>query len=109
VAFSGKQIAAMHAKDHAVGHGPLPGHEYLTMHDQMRALNLSSQPHTSAVHGGVMNPRREFLKNRIQYHVAGGHVPNQDFSGENFAGKPTVYGGHADTGPAGAGPKVGGY
>ena len=47
--------------------GPLPGHEHLTMHDQMRAVGIPSRPTTSPVTGAVENRRREFLKERIQY------------------------------------------
>ena len=47
---------------------PLSGSEHLTMGDQMRAATISSQPHTSPIDGGIKNPRREFLKNRISYY-----------------------------------------
>lgn len=38
----------------------------LTMHDQMRAMNIPSKPVTSPTTGAVLNRRREFLKDRIQ-------------------------------------------
>lgn len=45
----------------------LPGHERLTMADQMRAAGKSASLKTSPVTGAVESPRREFLKNAIQY------------------------------------------
>lgn len=60
------QLAALHAKDHAQGHGPLPGHELLTMHDQMSAMHLPHAPRVSPSTGAVESPRRAFLKARIQ-------------------------------------------
>lgn len=47
--------------------GALPGHEHLTMGDQMTAAKKSESPYTKPSSGEVVNPRREFLKNRIQY------------------------------------------
>lgn len=69
--FSGAQIAAMQAKDHAAGKGPIPGHERLTLHDQMRAMNLSSKPRTSPVTGVVESPRRSFMKSVAQRRAGG--------------------------------------
>jgi len=44
---------------------PLPGHERLSMADQMRARAKSSALRTSPVTGAVENPRREYMKDRI--------------------------------------------
>ncbi len=47
--------------------GALPGHEHLTMADQMLAATKPQRPTTSPMTGAVENPRREFMKDRIQY------------------------------------------
>jgi hypothetical protein len=44
----------------------LPGHEHLTMGDQLRASRISAKETTSPTTGAVTNPRREHLKNQIQ-------------------------------------------
>lgn len=49
-----------------MGKKPLPGSETLTMGDQLSASRVSDTPRTSPADGSVKNPRREFLKNRIQ-------------------------------------------
>jgi hypothetical protein len=85
------QIAAIHEKDHAPGQGPIAGHEVLTMHDQMRAMGISSKPVTSPVTGAVVNRRREFIKQAVQHRHALGGEPNPD-----FAEQPVRYGaGHS--------------
>lgn len=45
----------------------LPGHEHLTMHDQLRAMSMRSKLETSPITGAVQNRRREFMRNQIQF------------------------------------------
>lgn len=49
---------------------PLPGHEHLTMGDQMSAAAISPREKTNPTTGAVENPRREFLRNKIRARAA---------------------------------------
>lgn len=51
--------------------GPIPGHEHLTLADQMVARRHSQGPHTSPINGSIQNPRREYLKNKIAQRMGG--------------------------------------
>jgi len=46
---------------------PLPGHEKLTMGDQMRAAGTSAKLRTNPATGAVENPRRKLMQAQIQY------------------------------------------
>lgn len=48
----------------------LPGHETLTMGDQMRAAGISAKERTNPSTGAVENPRREYMKNAIAARAA---------------------------------------
>jgi hypothetical protein len=60
----------------------LPGSDALTMGDQMRAASKSPGLEMSAADGSISSPRREFLKNAIQYRA------NQATRRESTPGKP---------------------
>lgn len=45
---------------------PIPGHESLTMAEQMRAQGKPARLQTSPVTGAVESPRREYIKRTIQ-------------------------------------------
>ena len=47
--------------------GALPGHEMLTMGDQMRASTKPSKLTTNPSSGAVENPRRKYMQAQIQY------------------------------------------
>jgi len=49
----------------------LPGHEHMTMGDQMRAARISDKEKTNPRTGAVENPRREYLKSRIRARTQG--------------------------------------
>lgn len=49
-----------------MGKKELPGHEHLTMGDQMRAQRVSAKETTNPTTGAVENPRRKYIKNQIQ-------------------------------------------
>lgn len=84
--MSRAQVAAIHEHDHAPGEGPLAGHGVLTMHDQMRAMGISSKPVTSPVTGAVVNRRREFMKGAIQkrHEEGAGHDPLAEHGPQTF-------------------------
>ncbi len=44
---------------------PLPGHQHLTMAEQMRAMSKPATLTTSPVTGAVENPRRKFMSDVI--------------------------------------------
>ena len=44
---------------------PIPGHERLSMADQMRANKVAGKLRTDPVTGAVVNPRREFIKRQV--------------------------------------------
>lgn len=63
---------------------PIPGHEHLTLADQMVARRHSQGPHTSPINGSVQNPRREYLKNRVAQRMnKGGSVHGSSKTGHD--------------------------
>lgn len=58
--------------------GKLPGHEKLTMADQMRAKAISPGPKTSSITGAIENPRREYLKQRIAQRTGASSLKDVD-------------------------------
>lgn len=62
----------------------LKGSEHLTMGDQMLAQRVSAKQTTSPTTGAVENPRRKFLKNKIEARVQAFATKQRRDSGSGY-------------------------